>query len=224
MAMDEKSAGETLEAGDTMEELDYEASDNIEEEQVEKEEVEAAESKEETTEEKDVKEGVAAEMEVKEDTPVEESNGAKKEDKPVKDDLKDGEGKGEDLGDKSGKRQIANSHHDCSVGRGCIKQEWNMNDNNLGGDLKTGSSSQSSKSKSSDRRGTGSSTCKPCNLAFENHRWLETHIKSGDHSHVVKVLNTHPWQDNHRQDLLKQETRLDNQDQDLPALLLLFQT
>ena len=29
--------------------------------------------------------------------------------------------------------------------------------------------------------------CKPCNLVFENHRWLDTHVKSGDHNHVVKV-------------------------------------
>lgn len=28
--------------------------------------------------------------------------------------------------------------------------------------------------------------CKPCNLVFDNFRWLDTHVKSGDHSHVVK--------------------------------------
>merc|ERR1712192_156636 len=39
-------------------------------------------------------------------------------------------------------------------------------------------------SKSSERR--TNMVCKPCNLVFENHRWLDTHVKSGDHNHVVK--------------------------------------
>ena len=43
------------------------------------------------------------------------------------------------------------------------------------------------KSISKERRGP-STVCKPCNLVFENQRWLDTHTKSGDHSHVVKVI------------------------------------
>ena len=43
------------------------------------------------------------------------------------------------------------------------------------------------KSISKERRGP-STVCKPCNLVFENQRWLDTHTKSGDHNHVVKVI------------------------------------
>ena len=31
------------------------------------------------------------------------------------------------------------------------------------------------------------SVCKPCNLVFENTKWLERHNESGDHTHVIKV-------------------------------------
>ena len=52
-----------------------------------------------------------------------------------------------------------------------------------------GAEKKPSDSKSSEvgRVEKASTDCKPCNLQFENQRWLETHTKSGDHSHVVKV-------------------------------------
>ena len=31
--------------------------------------------------------------------------------------------------------------------------------------------------------------CKPCNLVFENEKWLDKHNDSGDHTHVIKVSN-----------------------------------
>eukprot|EP00092_Neocalanus_flemingeri_P019434 GFUD01021052.1.p1 GENE.GFUD01021052.1~~GFUD01021052.1.p1 ORF type:complete len:454 (+),score=115.75 GFUD01021052.1:131-1492(+) len=33
------------------------------------------------------------------------------------------------------------------------------------------------------------SACKPCNLVFENKKWLERHNESGDHTHVIKGFN-----------------------------------
>jgi len=36
---------------------------------------------------------------------------------------------------------------------------------------------------------SGSSVCKPCNLVFENKKWLDRHNESGDHTHVIKGFN-----------------------------------
>lgn len=33
------------------------------------------------------------------------------------------------------------------------------------------------------------SVCKPCNLVFENRKWLDKHNDSGDHTHVIKGFN-----------------------------------
>jgi len=36
---------------------------------------------------------------------------------------------------------------------------------------------------------TSRAVCKPCNLVFENKKWLDKHNDSGDHTHVIKGFN-----------------------------------
>jgi len=44
-------------------------------------------------------------------------------------------------------------------------------------------------SKEKQQTSTGRAACKPCNLLFENKKWMEKHNDSGDHTHVIKGFN-----------------------------------
>jgi len=44
-------------------------------------------------------------------------------------------------------------------------------------------------SKDKQQTSSGRSACKPCNLLFENKKWMDKHNDSGDHTHVIKGFN-----------------------------------
>jgi len=44
-------------------------------------------------------------------------------------------------------------------------------------------------SKDKQQTSSGRTACKPCNLLFENKKWMEKHNDSGDHTHVIKGFN-----------------------------------
>jgi len=152
MRMDEKEEEETEVVGQSsMEELDYEASDNLEEESMEQQSENNTSSNgngvtEET--EKVASNETKNELAAVTDNPEEVRAGSK--------------GSQTDSRSKSENETRPRKKSSDEKGR-----------------------SANGESKSSERR-TKSVMCKPCNLVFENHRWLDTHVKSGDHNHVVK--------------------------------------
>jgi len=150
MRMDGKVGESEVVGQSNMEELDYEASDNLEEESVEQQ------SENDTSNGNGVNEesvGKAANDETENEVAV---NGDGDNSVEVRASSKESQTDGKS-GDDTG-AQNKSSDERRNVGNGG--------------------------SKSSERR--TNSVCKPCNLVFENHRWLDTHIKSGDHNHVVK--------------------------------------
>jgi len=44
-------------------------------------------------------------------------------------------------------------------------------------------------SKDKQQTSSGRTACKPCNLLFENKKWMDKHNDSGDHTHVIKGFN-----------------------------------
>jgi len=149
MRMDEKDGEAEVVGQSSMEELDYEASDNLEEESMEQQ-------SENST-----------------------SNGVTGSEEPEK------------VGNDETEKEVAVAGEgDNSLeGRAGSKESQadGKNGNETRGRNKSGDETgrlSNGGSKSSERR--TNMVCKPCNLVFENHRWLDTHVKSGDHNHVVK--------------------------------------
>jgi len=148
MRMDEKDEEAEVVGQSSMEELDYEASDNLEEESMEQQS------------ENSTSNGV---------------NGIEEPEKAANDETENeiavaGEGDNaveDSAGTKESQADVKNRNE--TRGRE--------------GDEKKGS--LGNRGSNSSERCTNS-VCKPCNLVFENHRWLDTHVKSGDHNHVVK--------------------------------------
>jgi len=132
----------------SMEELDYEASDNLEEESMEQQ-------SENSISINGVNESEEPEKEVNDETENEVAVA--------------GEGDNAVKASAGSEENQADGQHGIDT-RGRKSDEKGRSGN--GG------------SKSSER--CTNSVCKPCNLVFENHRWLDTHVKSGDHNHVVK--------------------------------------
>jgi len=146
--MGEKDEEAEVVGQSSMEELDYEASDNLEEESMEQQS------------ENSTSNGV---------------NGIEEPEKAANDETENeiavaGEGDNaveDSAGTKESQADVKNRNE--TRGRE--------------GDEKKGS--LGNRGSNSSERCTNS-VCKPCNLVFENHRWLDTHVKSGDHNHVVK--------------------------------------
>jgi len=145
MRMDEKEEESEVVGQSSMEELDYEASDNLEEESVEQQS------------ENNTSNGNGVNEEAVEKT----------------------ENEGAETGDRN---------DSVEVRAGSKESQTDSKSGNDTGARKKSSDERrtmgNGESKSSERR--TNSVCKPCNLVFENHRWLDTHVKSGDHNHVVK--------------------------------------
>jgi len=154
--MDEKEEEETEVVGQSsMEELDYEASDNLEEESMEQQSDNNTSSNVNGATEE-------TEMAAIGETDNELAAVTGEPDEPVVHSVEARAGsKGSQTDSKSGNDTGARKKSSDEKGR-----------------------SGNGESKSSERR--TNSVCKPCNLVFENHRWLDTHVKSGDHNHVVK--------------------------------------
>jgi len=149
MRMDEKDEEAEGVGQSSMEELDYEASDNLEEESMEQQ-------SENST-----------------------SNGVTGSEEPekVENDETEKEVAVAGGGDNSLERRVGSKE----------SQADGKNGNETRGRKKSGDETgrlSNGGSKSSERR--TNMVCKPCNLVFENNRWLDTHVKSGDHNHVVK--------------------------------------
>jgi len=150
--MDDKEVPEEkIDQGDNMEELDYEASDNVEEEGLTEQSSmdEVFNSEDQTSKNND-------EMDIAtnngDETKVEAPSEPSVEDKMESDVIKDKE----------------------------VKKEKSVELKDRPGEKKA------EPRRSKDRQQQQQTVCKPCNLVFENQRWLDTHTKSGDHSHVVK--------------------------------------
>merc|ERR1712032_698875 len=144
MRMDEKDEEAEVVGQSSMEELDYEASGNLEEESMEQQ-------SENST-----------------------SNGVTGSEEPEKVE-----------NDETEKEVAVAGEGDNSVeGRAGSKesQAVGKNGNETRGRKKSGDET----GRLSNGGSKSSEVCKPCNLVFENHRWLDTHVKSGDHNHVVK--------------------------------------
>jgi len=150
MRMDEKAEEEAEVVGQSsMEELDYEASDNLEEESMEQQ---------------------------SENNTSSNGNGVTEE---------------------TEKAAIGENENELAAVTG-DSVEVRAGSKGSQTDGKTSGNDTGARKKSSDEKGRAgngeskpserrtNSVCKPCNLVFENHRWLDTHVKSGDHNHVVK--------------------------------------
>jgi len=149
MRMDEKDEEAEVVGQSSMEELDYEASDNLEEESMEQQSENSTSNGVTASEEPEKVENYETENEV----------------------ALAGEG------DNSVEGRAA-SQESQADGKNGSETRGRKKSGDETGRLSNGGS------KSSERR--TNTVCKPCNLVFENHRWLDTHVKSGDHNHVVK--------------------------------------
>jgi len=141
-----------IDMGDSIgEELDYEASDNIEHED-------------------DAQETIEHERIVKE---VSNSDG---------DRINNSSNSAEKVAESCEKVEDPKPIGDSEVKDHVTKEETQSNTKN-----------QDNKKVANEKPSVGStaskSVCKPCNLVFENSRWLEKHNESGDHTHVIKGFN-----------------------------------
>lgn len=60
------------------------------------------------------------------------------------------------------------------------------------GEVKSDQEKKQDEKKDVDKQEASTNTrsvCKPCNLVFENKKWLDKHNDSGDHTHVIKGFN-----------------------------------